>query len=230
MVERRRSASPPTAAGTSTRCSRSASRPCSSPTSTRAGSRRGGVAPWSRSRVRGETPVVASNEELEFEKVAAAQPDLDHRGRVRPQAARLQRSSPSSPRPSRRPRASRPTPCRGTRWRSQVGASLGRRADAEELVRATRARIAAAAKAQPEVRHQQGGPDRPRRRRRRLRVRRERRAHALPRRPRADDARPRSRRCSKASSTPRSAPSGSTCSTPPTCSCSSPRASRRPSS
>ena len=36
----------------------------------------GGVAPWSRARVRGEAPVVASNEALEFEKVAAARPDL----------------------------------------------------------------------------------------------------------------------------------------------------------
>ena len=109
----------------------------------------GGVAPWSRSRVRGEAPVVASNEALEFEKVAARAARPHHRGRVRPQEARLRQALRSSPRPSRRPRASRPTPCRGTRWRVQVGASLGRRADAEGLVKATRDRIAAAAKANP---------------------------------------------------------------------------------
>ena len=75
----------------------------------------GGVAPWSRARLRGAKPVVATNDELQFERIAAARPDLITAVEFdlkRPDYDKLRRSR----RRSRRPRALRPTPCRGTRW------------------------------------------------------------------------------------------------------------------
>ena len=111
--------------------------------------RAGGVAPWSRSRVRGKAPVVASNEALEFEKVAAARPDLITAVEYdlkRPDYRKLSELAPTVP----PPKGFAPYTVPWDTMAVQVGAALGRRADAETLVEATRDRIAAAAKANPE--------------------------------------------------------------------------------
>ena len=130
----------------------------------------GGVAPWSRSRVRGETPVVASNEALEFEKVAAARPDLITAVEYdlkQPDYDKLSELAPTVP----PPKGYAPYTVPWDTMAVQVGASLGRRADAERLVAADARPLAAAAKANPKFADQPGRPDRPRRRRRRLRLR-----------------------------------------------------------
>ncbi len=109
----------------------------------------GGVAPWSRSRVRGEAPVVAGNEALEFEKVAAARPDLITAVEYdlkQPDYNKLSQLAPTVP----PPKGFAPYTVPWDTMAVQVGASLGRRADAEGLVKATRDRIAAAAEANPE--------------------------------------------------------------------------------
>jgi len=108
----------------------------------------GGVAPWSRSRVRGEAPVVASNQELEFEKVAATRPELVTAVEYdlkKPDYGKLSELAPTVP----PPKGYEPYTVPWDVMAAQVGAALGRRADAEKLVKATRARIAAASKANP---------------------------------------------------------------------------------
>ena len=108
----------------------------------------GGVAPWSRSRVRGEAPVVASNEELEFEKVAATRPELVTAVEYdlkKPDYSKLSELAPTVP----PPKGYEPYTVPWDMMAVQVGAALGRRADAEKLVKATRDRIAAASKANP---------------------------------------------------------------------------------
>ena len=108
----------------------------------------GGVAPWSRSRVRGEAPVVAANDALELEKVAAARPDLITAVEYdlkKPDYGKLSELAPTVP----PPKGFAPYTVPWDTMAVQVGASLGRRADAEALVKATRGRIAAAAKANP---------------------------------------------------------------------------------
>ena len=186
----------------------------------------GGVAPWSRSRVRGEAPVVASNEALEFEKVAAARPDLITAVEYdlkKPDYNKLSQLAPTVP----PPKGFAPYTVPWDTMAVQVGASLGRRADAEELVKATRDRIAAAAEANPEFATSKavlidpdddGGVYIFAENDVRTRFLGDLGLHHAGRDREAVQA---------SSSTPRSAPSGSTCSTPPTCSCSSPRASRR---
>jgi len=110
--------------------------------------RTGGVAPWSRSRVRGEPPVVASNQELEFEKVAAARPDLVTAVEYdlkRGDYDKLSALAPTVP----PPKGYAPYTVPWDVMAKQVGAGLGREADAERLVKATRARLAAASKDNP---------------------------------------------------------------------------------
>ena len=108
----------------------------------------GGIAPWSRAQMRGDRPVVASNQELEFEKIAAARPDLITAVEFdleKPDYEKLSDLAPTVPPPKGFAAYTVPW----DRMALQVGASLGRRADAEPLVKATRDRIAAASKANP---------------------------------------------------------------------------------
>ncbi|HYH89442.1 MAG TPA: ABC transporter substrate-binding protein [Solirubrobacteraceae bacterium] len=108
----------------------------------------GGIGPWSRSRVRGEAPVVANLEEIEFEKVAATRPDLFTAVEYdlkRPDYDKLSELTPTVP----PPRGYEPYTVPWDVMAKQVGAGLGRTADAEKLVKATRDRIAAAAEANP---------------------------------------------------------------------------------
>jgi iron complex transport system substrate-binding protein len=108
----------------------------------------GGMGPWSRSRVRGKAPVVANLEEVEFEKVAAARPGLFTAVEYdlkRPDYDKLSELAPTVP----PPKGYEPYTVPWDVMAKQVGAGLGRADDAEQLVKATRARIAAAAKANP---------------------------------------------------------------------------------
>jgi iron complex transport system substrate-binding protein len=108
----------------------------------------GGIGPWSRARVRGAAPVVANLEEIEFEKVAAARPDLFTAVEYdlkQPDYAKLSELAPTVP----PPKGYEPYTVPWDVMAKQVGAGLGRTAAAERLVRATRDRIAAAAKANP---------------------------------------------------------------------------------
>jgi iron-siderophore transport system substrate-binding protein len=106
----------------------------------------GGVGPWSRPRLHGAKPVVASNDELEFEKVAAAQPDLITAVEYdvkRPDYDKLSALAPTIP----PPKGFAPYTVPWDTMAVQVGSGLGRRADAERLVARARDQIAAAAKA-----------------------------------------------------------------------------------
>jgi iron-siderophore transport system substrate-binding protein len=108
----------------------------------------GGVGPWSRARLRGAKPVVASNDELEFEKVAAAQPDLITAVEYdvkRPDYDKLSALAPTIP----PPKGVAPYTVPWDTMAVQVGSGLGRRAQAERLVAAAREQIAAAGKANP---------------------------------------------------------------------------------
>ena len=108
----------------------------------------GGVAPWSREKVEGEKPVVASNEELEFEKVAAARPDLITAVEYdlkKPDYTKLSELAPTVP----PPKGFAPYTVPWDTMAVQVGASLGRKADAEQLVKDTKNAIAKEAKANP---------------------------------------------------------------------------------
>ncbi len=138
-------------------------------------------------RSQGDKPVVASNQELEFEKVAAARPDLITAVEYdlkQPDYKKLSDLAPTVP----PPKGFAPYTVPWDTMAVQVGASLGRKADAERLVKAHEGRDRQGGEGEPEVREQQGRPDRSRRRRRRLHLRRERRPHALPRRPRLHHA------------------------------------------
>jgi iron complex transport system substrate-binding protein len=108
----------------------------------------GGVAPWSRDRVKGEKPVVAGNQELEFEKVAAARPDLITAVEYdlkKPDYTKLSDLAPTVP----PPKGFAPYTVPWDTMAVQVGASLGRKADAERLVQETKDAIAQEAKANP---------------------------------------------------------------------------------
>jgi iron complex transport system substrate-binding protein len=108
----------------------------------------GGVGPWSRSRQKGARPVVASNEELEFERVAATRPDLItavEYDMKRGDYDKLSALAPTIPPPKGFAAYTVPW----DRMALQVGAGLGRRAEAQKLVDDTRARLAAAAKDNP---------------------------------------------------------------------------------
>ena len=108
----------------------------------------GGVAPWSRERVKGAKPVVASNQELEFEKVAAARPDLITAVEYdlkKPDYTKLSDLAPTVP----PPKGFAPYTVPWDTMAVQVGASLGRKADAEQLVRQTKDAIAKETKANP---------------------------------------------------------------------------------
>jgi iron complex transport system substrate-binding protein len=108
----------------------------------------GGVGPWSRARLRGAKPIVASNDELEFEKVAAAQPDLITAVEYdvkRPDYDKLSALAPTIP----PPKGFAPYTVPWDTMAVQVGSGLGRRAEAERLVAKARGQIAAAAKANP---------------------------------------------------------------------------------
>jgi len=108
----------------------------------------GGVAPWSRERLEGDKPVVASNQELEFEKVAASRPDLITAVEYdlkKPDYTKLSDLAPTVP----PPKGFAPYTVPWDTMAVQVGASLGRMADAEQLVRQTKDAIAKEAKANP---------------------------------------------------------------------------------
>ncbi len=108
----------------------------------------GGVGPWSRPRIRGSKPVVASNEELEFEKVAAAQPDVItavEYDMKEPDYDKLSEIAPTVP----PPKGYAPYTVPWDVMAVQVGAALGRRTDAKRLVAANKRRLAAAAQANP---------------------------------------------------------------------------------
>ncbi len=108
----------------------------------------GGVAPWSRGKVEGEKPVVASNQELQFEKVAAARPDLITAVEYdlkQPDYRKLSDLAPTVP----PPKGFAPYTVPWDTMAVQVGASLGRKADAEQLVKGTKDAIAREAKANP---------------------------------------------------------------------------------
>ena len=108
----------------------------------------GGVAPWSRERLQGDKPVVASNQELEFEKVAATQPDLITAVEYdlkKPDYTKLSDLAPTVP----PPKGFAPYTVPWDTMAVQVGASLGRTADAEKLVKQTKDAIAKEAKANP---------------------------------------------------------------------------------
>jgi iron-siderophore transport system substrate-binding protein len=106
----------------------------------------GGVGPWSRARLRGAKPVVASNDELEFEKVAAAQPDLITAVEYDVKRAdydKLSALAPTIPPPKGFAAYTVPWDTMAV----QLGSGLGRRAAAERLVASARDQIAAARKA-----------------------------------------------------------------------------------
>ncbi len=108
----------------------------------------GGVAPWSRARLRGAKPVVAANDELQFERIAAARPDLITTVEFdlkRPDYDKLTALAPTIAPPKGFAAYTVPWDTMAV----QVGAGLGRRADAQRLVDAARAKIAAAARANP---------------------------------------------------------------------------------
>ena len=108
----------------------------------------GGISPWSRDKVQGEKPVVASNQELQFEKVAAARPDLITAVEYdlkKPDYTKLSDLAPTVP----PPKGFAPYTVPWDTMAVQVGASLGRKADAEQLVRQTKDAIAKEAKANP---------------------------------------------------------------------------------
>ena len=108
----------------------------------------GGIAPWSREKLRGGKPVVASNQELEFEKVAAARPDLITAVEYdlkQPDYEKLSHLAPTVP----PPKGFAPYTVPWDTMALQVGSSLGRKADAQKLVDRARADLAAAAKENP---------------------------------------------------------------------------------
>jgi iron-siderophore transport system substrate-binding protein len=108
----------------------------------------GGVGPWSRARLKGAKPVVASNSEFEFERVAAARPDLISAVEYDMKRAdydKLTALAPTIP----PPKGFAPYTVPWDTMAVQVGSGLGRRADAERLVADAHARVAAAGKANP---------------------------------------------------------------------------------
>jgi iron complex transport system substrate-binding protein len=108
----------------------------------------GGVAPWSRARLRGARPVVASNEELQFERIAATRPDLITAVEYelkRGDYDKLSELAATIP----PPRGFEAYKVPWNLMALQVGASLGRRGEAQRLVEATGHRLAAAARANP---------------------------------------------------------------------------------
>jgi iron complex transport system substrate-binding protein len=109
----------------------------------------GGVAPWSREKLRGEKPVVASNQELEFEKVAASRPDLITAVEYdlkQPDYKKLSDLAPTVP----PPKGFAPYTVPWDTMALQVGSSLGRKADAQKLVDKARADLKTAAEENPE--------------------------------------------------------------------------------
>jgi iron complex transport system substrate-binding protein len=109
----------------------------------------GGVGPWARPRLRGRQPLVASNRELELERVASVRPDLVtavEYDMKREDYDKLSELAPTVPPPGGYAAYTVPWDVMAL----QVGAGLGRRADAEELVEQTREKLAAAANANPE--------------------------------------------------------------------------------
>ena len=108
----------------------------------------GGVAPWSRARLRGTKPVVASNSELQFERVAAAQPDLITVVEYDMKRADYDKLSALAPTIAP-PKGFAPYTVPWDTMAVQVGSGLGRRSDAERLVAAARDQIAAAARSNP---------------------------------------------------------------------------------
>ncbi|MBN1530385.1 MAG: ABC transporter substrate-binding protein [Thermoleophilaceae bacterium] len=110
--------------------------------------RLGGVAPWSRERLGGTEPVVVSNEQVDFERVAEVRPDLVTAVEFdmkRGDYDKLTELAPTVAPPSGYAPYTVPWDVMAV----QVGAALGRRAQARRLVRAARSRIAAAARANP---------------------------------------------------------------------------------
>jgi iron complex transport system substrate-binding protein len=108
----------------------------------------GGVGPWSRPRLRGARPVIASNQELQFERVASVRPDLVTAVEYdlkRGDYDKLSELAPTVP----PPKGFAPYTVPWDTMALQVGAGLGRRADAQRLVDGARAQLAAAAKANP---------------------------------------------------------------------------------
>jgi iron complex transport system substrate-binding protein len=109
----------------------------------------GGVAPWSRSRLDGARPVVASNEGLQFERIASVRPDLItavEYDMKREDYDKLASLAPTVPPPGGFAAYTVPWDTMAV----QVGAALGRRGDARRLVDDARAELAAAAEANPE--------------------------------------------------------------------------------
>ena len=108
----------------------------------------GGVGPWSRPRLKGARPVVASNEELEFERVAATRPDLItavEYDMKRGDYDKLTALAPTIPPPKGFARLQGAVGQDGAAGRR----GLGRQADAQQLVDATRAQLAKAARTTP---------------------------------------------------------------------------------
>jgi iron complex transport system substrate-binding protein len=108
----------------------------------------GGVAPWSRPRLRDAKPVVAKGEGLEFELLASVGPDLVtavEYDMKRADYDKLTELAPTVP----PPKGYAPWTVPWDVMAVQVGTSLGRRADAQRLVAEARGRIAAAAEANP---------------------------------------------------------------------------------
>ena len=109
----------------------------------------GGVAPWSRDRLKGAKPVVASNQELQFERIASVRPDLItavEYDMKRADYDKLTDLAPTVPPPA----GFAPYTVPWDTMAVQVGSGLGRKQEAEKLVEDARAQIAQAGKDNPQ--------------------------------------------------------------------------------
>jgi len=108
----------------------------------------GGVGPWARPRLRGAKPVIAANDELQYERIAKVRPDLITTVEFdlkRADYDKLSALAPTIP----PPKGFAPWTVPWDKMAVQVGAGLGRRDDAVKLVQRARDQIAAAARANP---------------------------------------------------------------------------------
>ncbi len=108
----------------------------------------GGVGPWARARLKGAKPVVAANDELQFERIAKVRPDLITTVEFdlkRSDYDKLSALAPTIP----PPKGFAPWTVPWDRMAIQVGTGAGQRDKATRLVAQARASIAAAGRANP---------------------------------------------------------------------------------
>ncbi len=108
-----------------------------------------GVWPWAQDELGNATPVVLSSKEINFEKVAAARPDLIlaiNSGLTKQEYEKLSQIAPTVAQSGEYPNF-------GTPWQVQtrtIGKALGRSDRADKLIDKVEAKFAAARKAHPE--------------------------------------------------------------------------------